>query len=114
MGPNSQPTSHQTVLTRLQRTHALPTLASKATSSTRQGGPFSQLAWQTGQSAVVKVPLLCELVKKQLEKRTVVESDLGDAYTNTSFEPTFGSSSVDTNFLVQRYVADGVGLFRWP
>merc|ERR1712039_903384 len=107
-----QPTSHQAVLTWVQRTHALPTLASKVTWATRQGGPFSQLAWQTGQSAVVKVPLLFELVKIQLGMRTVVERDLSDAYTNTFFQPTFRSSSVDTNFLVQRYVADGVGLCR--
>merc|ERR1712039_638149 len=85
MGPNSQPTSHQTVLTRLLRTHALPTLASKATLSTRQAGQFNQLAWQIGRSAVVKIPLWFELAEISSRMRAVVKIDLSNAYSNISF-----------------------------
>merc|ERR1712039_294516 len=96
MGPNSQPTSHQTVLIRLQRTHALPTLASKATLSTRQAGQFSQLAWQTGRNAVVKMPLWFELAEVSLRMRAVVEIDLSDAYPKTSFNRRSAAAAAPT------------------
>merc|ERR1712050_86953 len=82
----SQPTFHQTVRTRLQRTHALPTLASKAILSTRLAGQFSQLAMRIGRSAVVKILSWFDLVKASSRMRAEAEIDPSDAYPNTSFD----------------------------